>query len=529
MRNWKKKTAAWLTLVSLCLTAAACGEKPDGSGDGEKNISGQENAGGQGGEARQENTGKEVTPEPTGQPEDDTDPGETSYVRKTDLVESCLVPNQLSGNPVISHIFTADPSAHVWDDGKIYIYASHDMDPARGCDLMDRYHVFSSWDMVNWLDEGEILSSDDVSWGRPEGGFMWAPDCAYHDGKYYFYYPHPSGSDWNTTWKIGVAVSDKPNKDFADWGYIEGIGGDAMIDPCVFIDDDDRVYMYYGGGGMCRGAEMNADMLSMKEEMRPMEGLNDFHEAAWVFKREGIYYLVYSDNQHNANRMQYAVSANPLGPWTSQGVFLEATGCDTSHGSVVEYEGQWYLFYHNQKVSGAGNLRSVCIDKLEFDENGAIVKVVQTREGVPSIRGEIDTGYFDEIYSSAAGYDVVDCILEGSAEIHAKTDGTGEAAVYNLHAEDARCTFTNIDGGEGGRATVFFHYASGEQWTKFRVLVNGVDYSLINGKTTNSWTDYSGVTTICVPLEPGTDNTITIAGGYGGINVDGIVVALFRE
>nr|WP_218834979.1 family 43 glycosylhydrolase [Paenibacillus sp. E222] len=102
-----------------------------------------------------------------------------------------------SMNPAITSIYTADPSAHVWNDGKIYIYASHDMDPARGCDLMDRYHVFSSEDMVHWLDEGEILRSDDVSWGRPEGGFMWAPDCAYKNGTYYFYYPHPSDSNWN--------------------------------------------------------------------------------------------------------------------------------------------------------------------------------------------------------------------------------------------------------------------------------------------------------------------------------------------
>ena len=133
--------------------------------------------------------------------------------------------------PVITSIYTADPSAVVGQDGRLYVYASHDMDPARGCDFMDRYHVFSTEDMVHFRDEGEILRSDDVEWGRPEGGFMWAPDCAFKNGKYWFYYPHPTGSRWNDTWEFGVAVSDFPNKDFRDLGYVRdasgrGIGGD---------------------------------------------------------------------------------------------------------------------------------------------------------------------------------------------------------------------------------------------------------------------------------------------------------------
>src|SRR5665647_2551376 len=122
-------------------------------------------------------------------------------------------------NPIITEIYTADPSAHVWK-GRLYIYASHDVDPPRGCDLMDKYHVFSTKDMKNWKDHGEILNSSQVSWGRPEGGFMWAPDCAYKNGTYYFYFPHPSGTDWNKTWKIGVATSKKPASDFTSQSYI---------------------------------------------------------------------------------------------------------------------------------------------------------------------------------------------------------------------------------------------------------------------------------------------------------------------
>ena len=94
--------------------------------------------------------------------------------------------DSLAPNPFIRHMYTADPSAHVWADGRLYVYASHDIAPARGCDLMDQYHVFSTDDMVHWTDHGEILRASQVPWGRKEGGFMWAPDCAYKDGTYYF-------------------------------------------------------------------------------------------------------------------------------------------------------------------------------------------------------------------------------------------------------------------------------------------------------------------------------------------------------
>lgn len=281
-------------------------------------------------------------------------------------------------NPFVRNLYTADPSARVWADGRLYVYPSHDVDPPRGCDLMDRYHVYSTDDMENWTDHGEILASDDVPWGRREGGFMWAPDCAYKNGLYYFYFPHPSGDDWNNTWKIGVATSTKPASDFKVQGYFAGIDSFAMIDPCVFTDDDGQSYFYYGGGGRCKGGKLKDSMLELDGPLQDMTGLEDFHEAAWVHKRKGVYYLSYADNLGGANRLRYATSAHPLGPWTYRGVFLEPTGSDTSHGSIVEYKGQWYAFYHNCDLSGQGNLRSICFDKLYYEPDGSIRKVVQT-------------------------------------------------------------------------------------------------------------------------------------------------------
>lgn len=422
-------------------------------------------------------------------------------------------------NPAITSIYTADPSAHVWPDGKIYIYASHDVDPSRGCDLMDRYHVFSSEDMVNWTDEGEILSSDDVTWGRPEGGFMWAPDCAYKNGTYYFYYPHPSGSDWNNTWKIGVATSKKPGSDFTDQGYIEGLGGFALIDPCVLVDDDDRAYMYYGGGSVCLGGELNEDMMSLKNGMTEMTGLEDFHEAAWVFKRNGLYYLTYADNLEGNNRMRYATSESPLGPWEYRGIFLEPTGCSTTHGSVVEFKGQWYLFYHNQAISGIGELRSVCIDYLDFNEDGTIRTVVQTLEGVASVGPAPVPNPKQKAYSAA------DAQVSGGAQILKLEDG--QHVVTGLQSAGASVVFANIDGSEGGRASIEVQYATEERLAKVNLKVNDKDYSLLNALSSDG--EFRGRTNLTVRLEPGSGNTVTLTGGHGELQIEGITVSPLED
>jgi arabinoxylan arabinofuranohydrolase len=282
-------------------------------------------------------------------------------------------------NPFITEMYTADPSAHVWADGRLYVYPSHDVAPPRGCDLMDQYHVFSTDDMVHWKDHGEILRASQVPWGRPEGGFMWAPDCAYKNGTYYFYFPHPSGTKWNSTWKIGVATSKSPASGFKVQGYIPGL--EPMIDPCVFIDDDNQAYFYYGGGGTCKGGKLKDNMMEIRDSLQNMTGLVDFHEASWVHKRNGIYYLSYSDNHDEPgkkNQMRYATSKSPLGPWTYRGIYMDPTDSYTNHGSIVEYKGQWYAFYHNSALSHQDWLRSICVDKLYFNADGTIQKVIPT-------------------------------------------------------------------------------------------------------------------------------------------------------
>lgn len=432
------------------------------------------------------------------------------YARKT---------RKVSQNPFIQTIHTADPSAHVWDDGRMYIYASRDMDPPRGCDLMDHYHVYSSDDLVNWRDEGEILWSGDVEWGRPEGGFMWAPDCAYRDGKYYFYFPHPSGTKWNDTWKVGVAVSDHPGKDFMSIGYIEGLGGDCMIDPCVFVDEDDRVYMYYGGGSMCLGGEMNSDMVTMKEEMRWMEGLHDFHEATWVFKRNDLYYLTYSDNHPESNRLHYAVSKNPLGPWDYKGIYLEPTGCDTSHGSVVCFKGQWYALYHCCDISDRGNLRSICIDPLIFNEDGTIQTVVQSRNGRLPVGEAPAPAEKMEIYGAKAA------LLKDGTRLEEDTEGYQDTVIRGFDVPGSSVTFEKVEGFDGGRVNIGFYYAAKRKpapLAKLRLVVNGEDLTLLNFPWTGTLSTYTGYANITVNLKAGAVNEIKLISDSGELSLEAI-------
>src|SRR5688572_8262492 len=230
--------------------------------------------------------------------------------------------------PLVSHIYTADPSAHVFN-GRIYIYPSHDTatgtkedDLGSHFDMRD-YHILSM-DSIGGpvTDHGIALDIKNVSWA---GRQMWAPDAAFANGKYYLYFPVKNKQD---VFQIGVAISDKPEGPFI--AEKEPIKNSYSIDPCVFKDDDGKFYMYFGGiwGGQLqrwndnkydssaknrtkeemavlpRMARMSADMKSFAEPVKEIklvgkdgkefgEKDNDkrFFEAAWVFKYKGKYYF----------------------------------------------------------------------------------------------------------------------------------------------------------------------------------------------------------------------------------------------
>ncbi len=502
-----------------------------------------------------------------------------------------------AGNPIFTDIFTADPSAHVWNvdgDDRLYVYASHDQYPAQGCDFMDKYHIFSTSNMVDWYDHGEILSSDDVEWGREEGGFMWAPDAAYKDGTYYYYFPHPiKGDDPSVrSWRVGVATSDKPAEDFAVvtqkadgseyQGYLEGIPyleerpdgktyASGLIDPCVFQDDDGSYYLYIGGSQHCYMAKMTDDMLGILPETwtEITDQLPEFHEGPWMFKRNGIYYLMYPDNTSGANKMLYATATSPTGPFTpGENLLLDSTNCDTSHGSVVEYKGRWYLFYHNSDLSGKGNLRSVCVDELFFNEDGSIQTVVQTTEGVkaigpaetgkyaPNPKGALDidadtiAGYL-ETYNHAYEYNLnfaevgVDGSKltddqkneDGSPKESPRIEGAGETRhTVNMTSPGSYIRFDGIVGGkEDGKALLEIHYSTMAN-PQFMVKASGMAGGIASTETyymrmdnTTAWTDYTGVAYCMIDLKAGAGNSILLEKAAGGANFTYIRVYLPGE
>ena len=295
----------------------------------------------------------------------------------------------MAQNPFITDQFTADPSARVFND-KVYVYPSHDIlaneNRGRiGWFCMADYHVFSSPDLTGWTDHGVIVHQEEVPWVNPDSYSMWAPDCIEKDGKYFFYFPSirrdtTSGRGFG----IGVAIADRPEGPYTPEPHpIAGVNG---IDPNVFFDADGQAYLYWSLGNLFV-ARLKENMLELDSEPvaianLPQEGLK---EGPYMFERNGIYYLTYPHVENKTERLEYAIGKSPLGPFTVTGVIMDEspTGCWTNHQSIIEYQGQWYLFYHHNDLSpDFDKARSVRIDSLFFNEDGTIRKVNPTLRGV---------------------------------------------------------------------------------------------------------------------------------------------------
>ncbi|MDN4503208.1 glycoside hydrolase family 43 protein [Alteromonadaceae bacterium BrNp21-10] len=311
--------------------------------------------------------------------------------------------------PLVDNIYTADPSAHVFD-GRIYIYPSHDIEAGipfndNGDHFgMQDYHVISMDNpQANAIDHGVALHVDDVKWAERQ---MWAPDAAHKDGKYYLYFPAKKADG---IFQIGVAVSDSPTGPFI--AEPEAIKESYSIDPAVFEDDDGSYYMYWGGiwGGQLqnyRNNEYNAaigepadhepalgpivakltdDMLECAETPKEIQIVDEngdvilagdhdrrFFEASWMHKYNGQYYFSYSTG--DTHLICYATGDNPYGPFTYQGPILTPVVGWTTHHSICAYESKWYLFYHDSSLSeGVTHLRSIKMAEIQYDADGKII------------------------------------------------------------------------------------------------------------------------------------------------------------
>ena len=302
-------------------------------------------------------------------------------------------------NPVIRDQFSADPTARVFNN-KVYLYPSHDIMPPAGqrqdwfC--MEDYHVFSSENLTDWTDHGVIVTQNKVPWVRPDSYSMWAPDCVERNGKYYFYFP--SAPKDGRGFGIGVAIADSPEGPFVP--EPENIKGISGIDPCVLQASDGNAYIFWGAG---RCAKLKPNMKELaddtpKEKVKfgdhefEMYGVNCLKdlpnrqaEGPFAFEYNGNYYLTYPYVRENTEVLGYAMSKNPMGPYEYKGLIMaeQPNGCWTNHHSIVNYKGQWYLFYHHNYLSPRDDKRrSVCIEELYFNPDGTIQEVTQTMRGV---------------------------------------------------------------------------------------------------------------------------------------------------
>jgi hypothetical protein len=315
--------------------------------------------------------------------------------------------------PLIKGIYTADPSAHVFN-GKIYIYPSHDIDAGipendNGDHFAMRdYHILSMDGIPGKVtDHGVGLDIKDIPWA---GRQLWAPDAAYKRGSYYLYFPVKDKQD---VFRIGVATAKTPAGPFKAQPL--PIKGSFSIDPAVFTDTDGSTYMYFGGiwGGqlqrwatgkyeangsktdlqkddqpalsakvakltnnMLEFADAPKDVIITDKNGKQLLGKDHdrrFFEGSWMHKFNGKYYFSYSTG--DTHYLAYAIGKTPYGPFVYQGTFMKPVEGWTTHHSILQVKGKWYIYYHDTQLSGKTHLRNIKVTELKHNADGSIAMI----------------------------------------------------------------------------------------------------------------------------------------------------------
>lgn len=289
---------------------------------------------------------------------------------------------QSKGNPIITHHYTSDPAALVIND-TLWMYTGHDYEGGQRDYVMRDWLVYSTTDMKTWTEYPVPLKVSDFKWATSRSAF--AGHVAERNGKYYWYI--------STNWTgIGVAVADRPEGPFKDAlekplltneDCFASTHSWACIDPAIFIDDDGTPWIFWGNRE-CYYAKLKDNMIEIDGDVKQInfEGFS-FTEAPWVHKYQGKYYLTYATEF--PEKIAYAMADNIEGPFEYKGILNEIAGnSNTNHQSIVEYKGEWYFLYHNGGIQtdGGSYSRSVCIDRLEYNEDGTIKRIVMTSEGI---------------------------------------------------------------------------------------------------------------------------------------------------
>ncbi len=359
-------------------------------------------------------------------------------------------------NPIVpAGMYFADPSAHVWKDGKLYVYGSLDESTEYYCSW--RHHVLSTTDMIHWQIEENVFASKGPNDQVPyNDALLFAPDVMYKDGTYYMYYCQPDKD------AEGVATSKSPLGPFVH-GKKMDVAGIEEIDPCVFMDDDGQAY-YIWGQFTAKIAKLKPNMTEIDTTTLVTNLVNEnehfFHEGGYMVKRNGIYYFIYA-HMGRANMptsIGYSMSKSPMGPFTYGGVIVDNDHSDPSnwnnHGSIVEFKGQWYVFYH-RATHNSNMMRKACVEPIFFNADGTINEVEMTSQGAA---GPLNP--YEKIEAERA------CLLHGKVRIQAfektaeelATIANGDKVVYKYLAFDRgtkQFTARVKAGKDGGSINVF--------------------------------------------------------------------------
>jgi len=364
-------------------------------------------------------------------------------------------------NPITAPgVYIADPSAHVWKDGKLYVYGSLDVSPNFYCS--NSYHVLSTSDLKNWTLTKNSFASAGAQDAVPySDDFLYAPDVHYKKDTYYLYYCLA-----NRTSTEGVAVSESPLGPFKD-AKIVATKGINQIDPCVFMDDDGQAY-YIWGQFTAKMAKLKPNILEIDSatirENIVTEKEHRFHEGGYMVKRKGIYYFVYSglSVKDMPTCISYATSRSPWGPFKYGGVIVNNDGCDpgnwNNHGSLVEFKNQWYVFYH-RATHNSKTMRKACVEKIQFTKDGRIPEVEMTSQGA----GE-------PLEAKAVIEAERACLLNGSVNIQLLTEHV--EGLTELKNGD-RVAYKYIDFGSGVDS-VTFRVLPGKSSVKIRVMTDAL-------------------------------------------------------
>lgn len=413
---------------------------------------------------------------------DFTDPVAYTVTGNDGKTRTWTVEAKVMRSPVLPGLY-ADPNIAVFGN-RFYIYPTTD---GFANWSGTQFKAFSSTDLVHWEDHGVILDlGPDVTWADNSA---WAPSIAEKNGKYYFYFSGGMATG-NTAKHLGVAVADSPTGPFRDALGAPlvpaGTYSGQMIDSAVFTDDDGQSYLYWGNGNSYQ-VPLNDDMISFDATQVRTYKPAGYNEGTFVFKRNGLYYFTWSENDTRSEDYQvaYATSTSPLGPWSERkGAILQkdlSLGIKgTGHHSVVQVPGtdEWYIAYHRFAIPGGDGMhRETTIDRLEFTEHGSIQKVVPTLESIdpvvnaaPAITGT--SGPVDPVavgtavtlsapYTDANVADFHSCAVDwqdGTVSAGTVAGGSCEASHTYAAAGVYRPVVTVADA-RGGSASSTFAYA----------------------------------------------------------------------